>query len=77
MNILIKVNHCKILLLLPAFMIIGGHQSEASWLIDRTAFHMSAHGQTSCLDCHDDVLERDIHPDPAHVVKGIEEFFKP
>ena len=77
MNILVKVNHCKILLLLPAFMIIGWHQSEASWLIDRAAFHMSAHGQTSCLDCHDDVVDRDIHPDPTHVDKGIEDFFKP
>ena len=72
-----NINHYKILLILPAYLIIGWHQSEASWLIERAAFHMSAHGQTSCLDCHDDVVDRDIHPDPDHVDKSIEDFFKP
>jgi nitrate reductase gamma subunit len=60
------MNHKKTLLLLPLFLLVGWHQSEASWLIDRAAFHMSAHGQTSCQDCHEDVSDRDIHPNPTH-----------
>ena len=71
------MNHKKTLLFVPLFLIVGWHQSEASWLIDRAAFHMSAHGQTSCQDCHEDVSDRDIHPNPTHVTKGLADFFKP
>ena len=50
---------------------------NASWLVDTTEFHMSAHGQTACIDCHGDVADRDLHPDPSNVTKRRIEFFDP
>lgn len=71
------MNHKKILLWLPFFVIVGLHRSEASWIIDRATFHMSAHGRISCQECHEDVAGRDLHPNPTHVTKGLDDFFEP
>jgi nitrate reductase gamma subunit len=51
-------------------------EADASWLIDARRFHISAHGQTSCLDCHEDTLAQVIHPNPLDVNKKRESFFK-
>jgi nitrate reductase gamma subunit len=50
-------------------------QPWASWLIDAEKFHVSAHGQNSCLDCHSDIAERGIHPSPLQVNKSLVDFF--
>ena len=50
--------------------------AEAAWLIDAERFHVSVHGQLSCLDCHEDINEKKIHPDPADVNKALKDFFQ-
>lgn len=50
-------------------------QTQASWLIDEAAFHISAHGQTSCAECHEGASKNDQHPDPANVNRKVLDFF--
>lgn len=50
---------------------------RASWMIDPARFHASAHGQTSCQECHEDISEMDLHPDPRNVTRRARDFFKP
>jgi len=57
------------------FVIFGSHEIEASWLIDPGKFHVSAHGQMSCQDCHEDIGEKDLHPEPGDVIKKTTDFF--
>ncbi|MDZ7698805.1 MAG: cytochrome c3 family protein [Deltaproteobacteria bacterium] len=66
---------CLILLaaLVPLFCMIT--PSEASWAVDPARFHASVHGQISCQDCHGDVTEREMHPDPLQVTKRVKDFF--
>ncbi|TET83225.1 MAG: hypothetical protein E3J46_12615 [Desulfobacteraceae bacterium] len=54
---------------------VGSNEIEASWLIDPGKFHVSAHGQTSCQDCHGDIGEKGLHPEPGDVNKKAAEFF--
>ena len=58
-----------------ASIIFNSNQADASWLIDTSKFHVSAHGQTSCQDCHEDVGEKALHPDPGDVNKDLADFF--
>jgi nitrate reductase gamma subunit len=51
------------------------HPSEATWLIDEKKFHASVHGTFSCRDCHEDVIGRDLHPNPEDMVKKRTDFF--
>jgi nitrate reductase gamma subunit len=51
--------------------------TEAAWLIDAERFYVSVHGQLSCQDCHDDINEKKLHPDPADVNKALKDFFQP
>ena len=44
-----------------------GIPAHANWLVDETRWHVSAHGQIMCLDCHGDVGKKALHPDPARV----------
>jgi nitrate reductase gamma subunit len=46
-------------------------------LIDARRFHISAHGQTACLDCHDDIRGKALHPNPLDVNRKRGSFFKP
>ena len=50
---------------------------RASWVIDPARFHASAHGQTSCQECHEEIAEMDLHPDPRNVTRRARDFFKP
>jgi nitrate reductase gamma subunit len=61
---------------LSCFLFALSWEADASWLIDARRFHISAHGQTSCLDCHEDILAKAIHPNPLDVNKKRESFFK-
>ena len=54
---------------------LGSSEIEASWLIDPGKFHISAHGQMSCQDCHGDIGEKDVHPEPGDVIKKAADFF--
>jgi nitrate reductase gamma subunit len=51
--------------------------AEAGWLIDAEAFHVSAHGQLSCQECHGDIGAKNRHPDPGDVNKSLKDFFHP
>jgi nitrate reductase gamma subunit len=49
--------------------------AKASWLIDAGKFHMSAHMDNSCQDCHENIAGQALHPNPAHVNKKLTDFF--
>ena len=42
----------------------------AGWFVDPARFHISAHGQMGCLECHDDVADLEKHPDPSAVTRS-------
>jgi nitrate reductase gamma subunit len=48
----------------------------ASWLIDAERYHVSAHSQNSCQDCHADIADKSLHPDPAEVNKTLPDFYR-
>ncbi len=50
---------------------------ESAWLIDPERFHISVHGQLSCLECHSDITEKKQHPDVEDVDKTLNAFFRP
>jgi len=45
-------------------------------LLDPEGLHVSAHGRTSCRECHGDPAEKGPHGIPGNVNKGLEEFFR-
>lgn len=49
--------------------------AKAAWHIDTERFHTSVHGQLSCQECHEEINEEAIHPNPANVNKTLKEFF--
>ncbi len=54
---------------------VGGH-AHANWLVDEARWHVSAHGQFACLDCHGDVPGK-LHPNPADVNRCQGAAFRP
>jgi len=66
-----------ILLLSIACLILSCLSANASWMIDPARFHISAHGQTSCQECHENISDQDLHPDPIDVTKSGRDFFRP
>ena len=65
----------QVITIVLAFVVLLFQETEASWFIDRAAFQASAHGGLSCLDCHENVENRDLHPDPRDVTKSLADFF--
>jgi nitrate reductase gamma subunit len=65
----------RIILFAVFYLALFGTLAEAEWFIDAEKFHVSAHGQTSCQDCHTDIIDRPLHPDPSHVSKQLTDFF--
>jgi len=53
------------------------HCVESAWLIDPEGFHISVHGQLSCLECHSDIIKKRQHPDVEDVDKTLNAFFRP
>jgi nitrate reductase gamma subunit len=51
--------------------------SESSWRVDRGAFHASAHSEFACLDCHEDVADQALHPNPDRVNQNPRDAFTP
>jgi nitrate reductase gamma subunit len=58
-------------------IICVGIPAQANWLVDEARWHVSAHGQIMCLDCHGDVGKEELHPDPANVKRLPGSFFRP
>lgn len=57
------------------FHFVSAFDAGATWLVDQKKFHVSVHGAFSCQDCHEDVIGRDLHPNPEDIVKKRTEFF--
>jgi predicted CXXCH cytochrome family protein len=43
--------------------------------VDAIKYHISAHGQISCQDCHSEIAVRPEHPNPSDVTRSRTEFF--
>jgi len=65
------------IIFLAVTLTVGVSLGFCSWLIDPARFHISAHGQLSCQECHDDVTDRERHPDPLLVKEPRSKFFSP
>jgi nitrate reductase gamma subunit len=64
-------------LMVLALIILGQRLVLASWFVDASKFHVSVHGQNTCQDCHADISERPLHPNPTEVNKDLKDFFHP
>jgi len=56
-------------------IILSQPSGFASWSVEARKFHISAHGQNSCQDCHEDIADKDLHPDPGDVNRKLKDFF--
>jgi len=74
-NIIAK--NVVILLSSIACLILSCLSANASWFIDPYKFHISVHGQTSCQECHEEISDQSLHPDPHDVTKSGRGFFQP
>jgi predicted CXXCH cytochrome family protein len=59
------------------FIMRGYGECSSSWLKDLEAYHTSAHGNMSCLECHGDKDGVSPHPDPALVNRSSKDFSTP
>ena len=57
-------------------IICVGSYAHANWLVDEARWHVSAHGQTACLDCHGNKSNLGVHPDPGGVNRSRKDFFR-
>ena len=69
-------NRASILIGLLFSICVSGN-AHANWLVDEARWHVSAHGQIMCLDCHGDVGKGAPHPDPANVNQHPVSLFRP
>ncbi|MBW1997583.1 MAG: hypothetical protein JRJ29_06415 [Deltaproteobacteria bacterium] len=72
-----KANSKIILLAIVWIVALIPVMAQASWFIDPLKYHVSAHGQTSCLDCHEGQEDSSAHPDPDNVSMALKDFFDP
>ena len=72
---LAEMKKTKILLLTLIILALWMDKSYPSWLLDEEKFHISAHGQISCQDCHGDIATENLHPNPENVNKALSDFF--
>lgn len=73
----IKANPGLTFLFTVVCLFFCGTFAEAGWFVDTEKFHVSAHGQLSCQDCHTEMVDGRLHPDPSHVNKELKDFFNP
>jgi len=69
------LKNTAIYFLFLAVLGMGTVEAKASWFIDQKDYHASAHGQISCQDCHEDIADKKLHPDPSEVKKARGDFF--
>ncbi len=53
----------------------GDPYKAGSWFVEAVKYHVSAHGQVSCQDCHSDIKRGPTHPNPADVTRSLTDFF--
>ena len=70
-----EMKHKALFFIVAAAFFLLRFEAHASWLIDPERFHISVHGTTSCIECHSDMENQDVHPDPGNVNKRITDFF--
>ena len=63
-------------LLLVMVLCLSAVNTDASWLIDEERYHVSAHGRNSCQDCHAEIADKSLHPDPAEVNNTLADFYR-
>lgn len=68
--------HTTLLLAALLFCLYPLCRADASWIVDAARYHISVHGQTSCIDCHDDI-NTDEHPKTENVNLDLRSLFKP
>jgi nitrate reductase gamma subunit len=51
--------------------------AQASWFIDPAKFHASPHAEMSCLECHGEVAEQELHPSMEGLAKTRAQRFSP
>jgi len=73
----IRIQPGLTVLSLVVYLLLSGAVAEAGWSVDIEKFHVSSHGQLSCQDCHSDIVDRRLHPDPSQVNKYLTDFFDP
>lgn len=71
----VSVRVAGILMGMLVLFVLNLPVAAASWVIDPARFHASVHGQMSCQDCHQDIADKDLHPDPNQVTKSARDFF--
>ncbi len=54
---------------------LDGQELEASWWLEGARFHVSAHGQLACEECHAEIPARSLHPDPRRTSKSTRDAF--
>ncbi|MBW1784048.1 MAG: cytochrome c3 family protein, partial [Deltaproteobacteria bacterium] len=72
----IGIRGMTFLMVMASFLVLHLPMAGASWMIDPERFHASVHGQTSCQECHEGILEQDLHPNPLHVTRSGSDFFQ-
>ncbi len=63
------------LLLVIILNALPAAESDASWLVEPEKFHISAHGEISCQECHENIIDDQMHPNPDDVNKKRADFF--
>ena len=63
-------------ILLVFVLCLFADDTDASWLLDEERYHVSAHGQNSCQDCHAEIADKSLHPDRAEVNKTLPDFYR-
>ncbi len=61
--------------LIAPTLCLGGPSKPGSWFVGEFKYHVSAHGQVSCQDCHPDIIRQITHPNPAEVTRSLSDFF--
>lgn len=72
----VAVRGIILLMITLSFLVLNCRVTAASWMIDPARFHVSAHGQTSCQECHENISDQDLHPNPLDVTKSGRDFFR-
>lgn len=50
-----------------ALLLLFAGNAHAEWRFNGQQFLVSAHGDMACVDCHSNIAEKELHPDPANV----------
>jgi nitrate reductase gamma subunit len=72
-------NHCprfSVSALIAVLLLTVLPYARASWFVDADRFHVSVHGQISCIDCHVSASQDARHPNPADLGKSLRDFFR-